>query len=129
MLEIIPVQDKARQSALCALCGIADAPRSFCYDITVDGATVGVCLFSLHGKLASLDALCSAPGKSDTDALFIAARQALNFSELAGAEDAAAKADIDPALLRRIGFCEANGAFSMHIKNFFFSPCQHSTKS
>lgn len=129
MLKIIPVQDKPRQAALCALCGISNMPRSFCYEITVDEKTVGVCLFSLRGKTASLDSLCNTPDSTDEDALFIAGRQALNFSELAGAEDATAEPALSPALLRRIGFREAeDGTYRMHIKNFFFSPCQHPSK-
>ena len=126
MLKIIPVQNKTEQAQFCLQCQTKDDPRAFCYQITVDEKTVGICLFSLRGKTGRLDALRNTPDAEDVDALFIAGRQALNFMELSGAKDATAdETTISKDLLRRIGFRQTEQGMQMHIAGFFNAPCQH----
>ena len=47
MLEVLPIQSKEEQEALCARCGIPFKRELLAYRATVDGELRGICQFTM----------------------------------------------------------------------------------
>ncbi len=130
MLEILPIQTKIEQEAICARCGIAYEPDCMAYHAIIDGELMGICQFSVdaaEGRIRALalgkDAVITARDRTET--WLIMGRAVLNFMDLCGAhivyfEDAAFS---DENLIRSIGFRRASdGRWVMDLDAFFSEP-------
>ena len=127
MLEVLPIQEKSTQEAICLRCGIDYDPELMAYSAYVDGELVGACQFTMSNKGGELIDLANVSGVKDTQALFVVGRATLNFIDLCGVHYAYCKSDkIDPVLLRAIGFSKNNdGIYDVDLTHFFDHPCQH----
>ncbi len=133
MLEVIPIQTKIEQEAICARCGVSYNADYMAYQALVDGALKGVCQFSMdadgghihnlalvtEGEISALDRV---------ESLFVMGRATLNFIDLCGVhvaffEDTSFS---DEGMIRSIGFAKnESGCWEMNLTDFFAHPCQH----
>ena len=130
MLIISPVQDKKEQAVLCAACDVPYREESMAYAARVNGTLVGICQFSMNDAEGMIFDLSAPNGISDHEALFIMARQTLNFIDLCGVHRACfVPGSSDPEtqqLLRWIGFePDKTGRWVMDLTDFFLEPCRH----
>lgn len=137
MLQVLPIQSKEAQAALCARCALPYDPDCLAYEATVDGTSAGVCQFRINDKggfiygLASVDD-ASLSAQARAEAIFVMGRAALNFMDLCGVRDAyfADAHFADEAMIRAIGFRRReDGAWHMDVAGFFTSsPCQYDNR-
>lgn len=125
MITVTPIQEKSEQEALCARCGIPYRAEMLAYHAQNDGVFAGVCQFRLDATGGHIQDLANPMGRSDPETLFVMGRAALNFIDLCGVHTATFDGTADPALLRRIGFLEKDGCFTIDLAGFFSHPCEH----
>ena len=124
MFKITPIQDKVKQNEICKLCGAIFRPDAFAYQMfDVDsGEIMGMSQFEI-GESGYIFDIKEAPRKNDFEAMFILARQTMNFIDLC--ENHTCYADNNSAserLLLAIGFkrkddkyfCDMTGMFDGH---------------
>ncbi len=125
MLRIIPIQEKAKQAELCALCGVEYRPEAFAYGAYVSGKFVGISQFHVCDEYGTIYDLAPAPDTNDIEALFIMGRQCMNWIDLIGihtcrCRDGAAK----DVLIRALGFTKnADGILSADMTHMFDGHC------
>lgn len=127
MLEVLPLQSKAEQEALCARCNTAFEPEFMAYGASVDGEAVGICQFTITSDGGSLGSIALVPGHTAFETPFLLGRAALNFIDLCGVHSAYYDGEVnDEALIKAIGF-EKNddGRYFVDLTDFFTSPCKH----
>mgnify|MGYP000848056439 CR=1 FL=1 len=129
MLIIKPIEQKEEQKLLCEQAGVPFRKAAMAYAARVDGVVVGICQFTMNDTTGTLLDLAKMPGTDDEEAMFIMARQTLNFIDLCGvhsAEYLPPKAgETDEHLLRWIGFTMREGKWQMDLTGFFEEPCKH----
>ena len=79
MLEVLPIQTKAEQEALCARCGVPFKTEMLAYQALVDGDLRGICQFTMGpegGRIVDFAPL----GTPEFEPLFVMGRAALNFA-------------------------------------------------
>lgn len=125
MFKITPIQDKSRQKEICDICGADFRSDSFVYEMidVGDGHLMGMSQFDI-GKEGYIHDIKEAPSLSDFEAMFILARQTMNFIDLCGAHTCYARDDAgDEKLLHAAGFrkndegklfCNMEGMFNGH---------------
>ena len=130
MLEILPIQTKPEQEALCARAGIPYRVDAMAYRASVDGEITAVCQFSMDAEGGHIHDLAMVKDKefSDRDrieSLFVMGRAAMNFIDLCGVHYARYLGEIkDELLLIKIGFKKTeNGAFEIDLNGFFTDHC------
>ncbi len=134
MLEVLPIQSKAEQEAICARCAMDYDADCMAYQAISDGTLAGACQFRMtdkggfiHGLALAAD--CTLSNKDRAEAIFVMGRATLNFIDLCGVHDAyfADKHFTDEAMIRAIGFRRNDdGAWYMDLTDFFTSsPCKH----
>ena len=133
MLEILPIQTKAEQEALCARAGMIYRVDAMAYRASVDGEITAVCQFSMDAEGGPIHDLAMVKDRefSDRDrieSLFVMGRAAMNFIDLCGVhkayfEDTAFEPE---GMIKSIGFEKlADGRWFVDLTNFFVEPCQH----
>ncbi|MBR7151900.1 MAG: hypothetical protein IKD02_06165 [Clostridia bacterium] len=127
MLEVLPIQSKQEQEALCARCGIPFDPSLLAYRALVDGELRGVCQFTMNADGGRILGFAAVPEKYEFEPMFVMGRAALNFIDLCGVHRAYFDAPCDnEILIKAIGFSKnAEGRYEMDLTNFFQEPCQH----
>lgn len=127
MLEILPIQSKTEQEALCARCNITYDPELMAYGASVDGESVGICQFTISDKGGSLIDIAQVPGRNEFETAFLLGRAALNFIDLCGVHCATYDGNVsDESLIRAIGFTKtSDGKYVVDLTDFFTNPCQH----
>ena len=127
MLEVLPIQSKSEQEALCALCGIPFRVEALAYRALVEGELVGVCQFTMNAEGGRILDLAPLPDRYAFEPMFVMGRAALNFIDLCGVHRAFFDADCEnETLIRAIGFSRnADGRFEMDLTDFFKDPCKH----
>ena len=127
MLEVLPIQSKQEQEALCACCGIPFDPSLLAYRALVDGELRGVCQFTMNADGGRILGFAAVPEKYEFEPMFVMGRAALNFIDLCGVHRAYFDAPCDnEILIKAIGFSKnAEGRYEMDLTNFFQEPCQH----
>lgn len=132
MLEVLPIQSKIEQEAVCARCGIVYDADCMAYHTLIDGALIGICQFYMDaegGHIRSL-ALVKDEVMNDrdrTESLFVMGRATLNFIDLCGTHVAFFEDDqfTEEALIRSIGFSRrADRRWYMDLAGFFNEPCK-----
>lgn len=128
MLEILPIQSKDEQAAICALCNVPYRVEMLAYRALVDGELRGVCQFTMNAEGGRIVDFASAPDAYEFEAMFVMGRAALNFIDLCGVHRAFFDADCDnETLIRAIGFRKnESGRYEMDLTDFFTEPCKHS---
>ena len=94
------------------------------YDLDT-GKTLGHAQFEILGKESYIYSLSTYPEVVDDEAMFILARQTMNFLEACGAYECYANAKIDNTLLKKVGFREVDGKFYCNTKGMFDGHCGH----
>ena len=127
MLEVLPIQDKQEQEALCARCHIPFRTELLAYRAEDESGFCGICQFSMNGEGGHIYHLAPPVGKCCDDALFVMGRAALNFIDLCGVHIAFFDGEChSEALLRRIGFVrDEHQRHTIDLKDFFTHPCSH----
>ena len=92
------------------------------YDIK-SGNTLGHSQFEILGKEGYIYSLAPYPGVDDTEAMFILARQTMNFLEGCGAYECYANSKIDNTLLKMAGFKPMGDKFFCNTKGMFDGHC------
>lgn len=130
MLEVLPIQDKQEQEALCARCGIVFQTELLAYKALVDEELKGVCQFSMDDRGGRIVDFAPVRDGYEFEPMFVMGRAALNFIDLCGVHKAFFDADCDnETLVRAIGFARnSDGRFEMDLTDFFKDPCQHTKK-
>lgn len=130
MLEVLPIQTKEEQEALCARCGVPFRVEMLAYKALVDGDFYGICQFTMGPEGGRITDFASAAGKSEFEPMFVMGRAALNFIDLCGVHRAFFDAECEnETLIKAIGFSR-NGAgrWEMDLTDFFKEPCKHGKK-
>lgn len=124
MFKITPIQEKTRQKEICELCGAAFRPDAFAYQMfdIETGEIMGMSQFEI-GESGYIYDIKEAPGRDDFEAMFILARQTMNFIDLCGAHECYTdRTSGNERLLKAIGFkeqgeklyCDMTGMFDGH---------------
>ena len=126
MLEVLPIQTKSEQEALCARCGVPFRTELLAYQALVDGELRGICQFTMDaegGRIVDF----SAAGEAVFEPMFVMGRAALNFIDLCGVHRAFFDAECEnETLIRAIGFSKnPAGRWEMDLTDFFKEPCKH----
>lgn len=125
MFKITPIQDKARQKEICTSFGVEFRPEAFAYimfDID-SGEPMGMSQFEI-GESGYIYDIKEAPTHNDFEAMFILARQTMNFIDLCGAHTCCAyKTTAPEKLLKSIGFKEKDGEYFCDMTGMFDGNC------
>lgn len=124
MIKVEAIQNKAEQERICKIYDVAYDADLLAYAVYSGESLCGIIQFTIRGGAGRLYDIAG----SDSEALFIAGRAALNFIDLCGIKDAYCETALpDSKLIRRIGFREnEEGRLYMNLKGFFEAPCEHS---
>ena len=125
MFKITPIQDKDLQKKICLLCGADFRPDAFAYQMyDIDsGEIMGMSQFEI-GQVGYIYDIKEAHGKDDFEAMFILARQTMNFIDLC--ENHTCFADDNSAperLLKAIGFKIQDGKYFCDMTGMFDGHC------
>ena len=125
MFKITPIQDKARQKEVCHLCGAEFRPEAFAYqmyDIN-SGEIMGMSQFEI-GEVGYIYDIKEAPGRDDFEAMFILARQTMNFIDLCENHTCFANnGAANERLLKAVGFKESKGKYYCDMTGMFDGHC------
>lgn len=125
MFKITPIQDKTRQKEICEFCGTEFRTEAFAYQMfDIDtGNIMGMSQFEI-GEIGYIYDIKETPGLNDFEAMFILARQTMNFIDLCGNHTCyAEKNGADEGLLRAIGFKEIDGKYFCDMTGMFNGNC------
>ena len=132
MLAVKPVLDPAVAEELCKLCEVpykADSYTYFAADVNEDATKInfiiGVCTCRMKGSVNELEALKSAPGVDDEEALIIMARTVMNFMYRCEVK----RVTMDPAytdadLTKKLGFTPVGDELVLDLVAFYKAPCK-----
>lgn len=127
MIEVLPIQSKAEQEALCARCGIKYDIAAMAYGSQTEGEMTGICQFSIDDQGGHVLTIGRVPGHDDFETIFLLGRAALNFIDLCGVHYATYDGELfDESSIRAIGFTKnSDGKYDVDLTDFFTHPCQH----
>lgn len=127
MFEILPIQSKEEQKALCELCQIPFRPEMLAYRAVNEGEFCGICQFTMDAQGGSLTDFAWIPEKYDFETLFIMGRAALNFIDLCGVHQAFFDAECkNETLVKAIGFSRnSEGRWAVDLTDFFTGTCKN----
>lgn len=133
MLEVLPIQTKTEQAAICARAGVVFKENDMAYRALVDGELTAVCQFSMDSEGGHIHDLAMVKDRAFSDrdrieSLFVMGRAAMNFIDLCGVhkayfEDANFEGE---GMIKSIGFGKLeDGRWFVDLTDFFVEPCQH----
>ncbi|MBQ9079993.1 MAG: hypothetical protein IJY27_02870 [Clostridia bacterium] len=127
MIEILPIQSKSEQEALCARCGVKYNETAMAYSAQTEGEMTGICQFSIAKNGGYVHDIGRVPGHEDFETVFLLGRAALNFIDLCGVHYAIYDGELfDESAIRAIGFSKnSDGKYDVDLTDFFTNPCQH----
>lgn len=125
MLIIKPVADKQLQANYADACGAPFYAEDLAYAAYESDSLIALSQFRLSESGGILDTLSLCRGSSDWEALFILARQTLNWIDLHGFHSCQCASDAgDVRLLRLVGFeYQPNGSLSADMTHMFDGSC------
>lgn len=125
MFKITPIQDKIEQKEICDLLGVVFREEAFAYkmfDIDTD-EIMGMSQFEID-EVGYIYDIKEAPGRDDFEAMFILARQTMNFIDLCGAHFCYANTDAgNERLLKAVGFKPDGNRLSCNMSGMFDGNC------
>ena len=133
MLAVKPVPQAELAAGLCELTGISYDPQAYTYfaaDVNEDDTKInhiiGVCTFIMRGGVNRIEYLREAEGVDDEEAMIIMARTVMNFMYRCEAEDVTVnEAGVTPHMIKKLGFREKDGEYTINLKKFYISPCKY----
>ena len=129
MFKISPINDPILQKEYANACGTDVRPGFFAYSMTdvETGALMGFSQFEISSGEGYLSDLLPYGKEDDFEAMFILARQTMNFIDICGASKLYASATAaDERLLRAAGFKKTeNGDFFCDMTGMFTGKCNH----
>ena len=133
MLEVLPIQTKLEQEAICARCGVVYKVDCMAYQALVDGNLNAVCQFTMDAEGGHIHDLAMVKDVrfSDRDrieSLFVMGRATLNFIDLCGVHVAYFEDENfdGEGMIKSIGFARLeDGRWFVDLTDFFVEPCQH----
>jgi len=127
MLEVLPIQSKQEQEALCARCGIEFRTETLAYKALVEGELRGVCQFTMNAGGGRIVDFAPVPDLYEFEPMFVMGRAALNFIDLCGVHHAYFDAAFEnETLIKAIGFSKnSDGRYEIDLTDFFTEPCKH----
>ena len=125
MFKITPIQNKESQREICAFCGAEFRSDAFAYmmfDIDTN-EIMGMSQFEI-GEAGYILDLKEAPGSDDFEAMFILARQTMNFIDLCGVHSCYIDENAgNGRLIRAVGFKEVDGKLFCDMRGMFSGHC------
>ena len=133
MLEVLPIQTKLEQEAICARCGVEFKTDCMAYHSLVDGNLTAVCQFTMDEDGGHIHDLAMVRDVEFTDrdrieSLFVMGRATLNFIDLCGVHKAYFEDEQfeGEGMIKSIGFTRlGDGRWFVDLTDFFVEPCQH----
>ncbi|MBQ8413707.1 MAG: hypothetical protein IJX58_00485 [Clostridia bacterium] len=125
MFKITPIQEKTRQKEICEICGAEYHPDAFAYQMydIESGEIMGMTQFEI-GEYGYIYDIKEAPARDDFEAMFILARQTMNFIDLCGAHSChAASNAANERLLLAIGFKKTDEDYFCDMSGMFDGNC------
>ncbi len=107
MFKITPIQDEKTHILYAEKCGAKYVKNAFAYGMSdvENGEIMGLAQFEINGIDARVFAFSEPKDKNDFEAMFILARQTLNFIDMCGADTVYASKDAcDESFLKAVGF-------------------------
>jgi hypothetical protein len=126
MFKISPIQDKALQKKYAEMTNSEYRENFFAYAMTdyETGELMAISQFEIAVGDAYISDIKSVPTLSDFEAMFILARQTMNFIDLCGNHTCYASKDAsNERLLRAIGFKEIDGQMYCDMTGMFDGNC------
>lgn len=125
MFKIEPLCDAEAAKKIANDAGVEYKEGYFFYHMYEldSGKTLGHAQFEILGKEGYIFSLTPHPGIEDFEAMFILARQTMNFLEGCGANECYANPEIDNSLLKAVGFSATDGKFYCNTKGMFDGHC------
>ena len=125
MFKIAPIEEKIRQKEICNLFDAEFIPDAFAYlmyDIE-SGEPMGFSQFEV-GEFGYIYDIRESKGKDDFEAMFILARQTMNFIDKCGTHICVAASDSAPdTLLCAVGFKKIDGEYICDMNGMFDGNC------
>lgn len=125
MFKITPIQEKTRQNEICSICGAEFRPEAFAYQMfdIESGELMGMSQFEI-GESGYIYDIKEVQGRDDFEAMFILARQTMNFIDLCGAHTCMAdKNSATERLLIAAGFKIIDGEYFCNMTGMFDGHC------
>ena len=125
MFKITPIQEKTRQKEICEICGAEYHPDAFAYQMydIESGEIMGMTQFEI-GEYGYIYDIKEAPARDDFEAMFILARQTMNFIDLCGAHSChAASNAANERILLAIGFKKTDEDYFCDMSGMFDGNC------
>ena len=125
MFKITPIQDKSRQKEICDLVGAEFHPEAFGYQMydMESGEIMGMSQFEI-GESGYIYDIKEVPGRDDFEAMFILARQTMNFIDLCGAHTCyASLTSSSERLLKSAGFKPIDNQYFCNMSGMFDGHC------
>ena len=125
MFKITPIQEKTRQKEICAFCNAEYRENAFAYQMfDIDsGEIMGMSQFEIS-ECGYIYDIKEAPERNDFEAMFILARQTMNFIDLCGAHTCYAdKSSAPERLLKAAGFKISDDKFFCNMTGIFDGKC------
>ena len=125
MFKITPIQEKSLQKEICLICNAEFREDAFAYQMydMDSGDIMGMSQFEIgeHGYIYDIKEV---PGRDDFEAMFILARQTMNFIDLCGAHTCYADGlTASERLLIAAGFKLTDGKYFCNMKGMFDGKC------
>ena len=128
MFKISPVQDESIALEVARICEISRIPGAFVYqmrDIESD-ELMAISQFEILGSSAVIYDIRAVKGLDDDEAMFILARQSMNFIDMCGAHFCKAlPATADAKFLARVGFKSNENGYECNMTGMFDGNCGH----
>lgn len=123
MIRVSPEYDLEKINALCAENGIHPEENALCYLAYTDGRLCGICLFKLTADGGRIMTLRSVGDGNDREALYLAGRACLEFTERTGGDEAYFEEN-DRELAEKLGFKEREGRLCLDLRGIFGGCCE-----
>ena len=125
MLEVLPIQTKTEQEALCARAGVVFKENDMAYRALVDGELTAVCQFCMDAEGGHIHDLSMVKDRPFTDRDRI---ESLFVIDLCGVHKAYFEDESfeGEGMIKSIGFARLeDGRWFVDLTDFFVEPCQH----
>ena len=125
MFKITPIQEKSEQNEICMLCGADFRADAFAYQMfdLETGEIMGMSQFEI-GECGYIYDIKEAPGRNDFEAMFILARQTMNFIDSCGAHICyASQGCAEREFLRAVGFKADRDRYFCDMTGMFDGKC------
>ena len=126
MFKISPVQDKATESEYLKAVGLADNGSGFTYAMTEleTGELMGISRFDILGGEGFIYGIKEVDGRDDFEAMFILARQTMNFIDSCGAHICRAPLECAaPDFMKSVGFKPCDDGYFCNMEGMFSGNC------